>query len=83
MRRLARLTSDLEAVESIVLVSHGVLLTTWIDHQVGLDDPVSFWTGLRMPDAWAVDLGEKSVERIGQGSPGGSGPPSRSSSGSG
>jgi broad specificity phosphatase PhoE len=62
--RIAQLKLDFESLESLVLVSHGVLLTTWLDHEIGLDDPLSFWSDLRMPDAWELNLEEKSLERI-------------------
>ncbi len=65
--RLARLTpveADLRASERAVVVSHGVLITTWLDHAIGLEDPYSFWSNLRTPDAWELDLGEESLRRI-------------------
>jgi broad specificity phosphatase PhoE len=62
--RLAELKVDVAPHERLVVVSHGVLLTTWLDHQIGLDDPVQFWSNLKMPDAWELDLEEKSIERI-------------------
>ena len=45
-------------------MSHGLLLTTWLDHEIGLNDPLSFWSNLRMPDAWVADFEDKSLERI-------------------
>jgi broad specificity phosphatase PhoE len=62
--RVARLKSDFGATESLVLVSHGVLLTLWLDQEIGLHDPFSFWSDLRMPDAWELDIDEKSLERL-------------------
>lgn len=65
--RLLRLTpveADLRASERAVVVSHGVLITTWLDHAFGLEDPYSFWSNLRTPDAWELDLGERSLQRI-------------------
>jgi broad specificity phosphatase PhoE len=62
--RIARLSPDLESFEGLVLVSHGLLLTTWLDDQIGLDDPLSFWSNLCMPDAWEFNLEEKSLRRI-------------------
>ena len=53
-----------ESLESLVLVSHGLLPTTWLHHEIGLDDPFRFWSNLRMPDAWKLDLKEKSLEHI-------------------
>jgi hypothetical protein len=43
-----------------------VLLTTWLDNQAGLEDPLWFWTNLRRPDAWELDLDGKSLERTGE-----------------
>jgi broad specificity phosphatase PhoE len=62
--RLASLTADSEAWERIVVITHGVLLTTWLHHEIGLEDPYGFWTDLRMPDAWEFDTEEKSLERL-------------------
>jgi broad specificity phosphatase PhoE len=62
--RIARLKADFGFSKSLVFVSHGLLLTTWIDYEIGLSDPLSFWSDLRMPDAWVVDFEDKSLERI-------------------
>ena len=62
--RLASLTADLTPKESVVVVTHGIVLTTWLQHEIGLEDPFVFWTNLRMPDAWELDLTDKSLERI-------------------
>jgi broad specificity phosphatase PhoE len=61
--RIAQLKSGLGSFGSVVLVSHGLFITTWLDHERGLDDPFSFWTSLRMPDAWELDLDEQSFDR--------------------
>lgn len=62
--RITQLKSDFGASESLVLVSHGVFLTTWLDQEIGLDDPFSFWSDLRMPDAWEFDFDETSIKRL-------------------
>ena len=62
--RIGQLKSHFGSSESLVLVSHGLLLTTWLDHQIGLNDPLSFWSNLRMPDAWVADFGARSLKRI-------------------
>jgi broad specificity phosphatase PhoE len=62
--RIAQLKSDFGSSDSIVLVSHGLLLTTWLDHEIGLNDPLSFWSDLRMPDAWELNLEDKSLRRV-------------------
>ena len=64
LTRITQLTWDFRVVDRPVLVSHGVLLTTWLDHVIGLDDPFSFWSHLRMPDAWELDLQQKSLQWI-------------------
>jgi broad specificity phosphatase PhoE len=62
--RIKRLTQSFRASDRPLIVGHGVFLTTWLDHDIGLDDPVSFWSNLRLPDAWELDLQEKSFRRI-------------------
>jgi broad specificity phosphatase PhoE len=62
--RIGQLKLGFGTSESLVLVSHGLFLTTWLDHEMGLNDPFSFWSNLRMPDVWKLDLDEKSFERI-------------------
>jgi len=62
--RIDQLKSDFGSMESLVLVSHGMLLTTWLDHDIGLSDPLSFWSNLQMPDAWELNLDDKSLERF-------------------
>ena len=64
LSRIAHLKSDFGSSERLVLVSHGLLLTIWLDHEIGLNDPLSFWSGLRMPDAWVADFDHKSLQRI-------------------
>ena len=62
--RIGQLKLGFGTSESIVLVSHGLLLTTWLDHEMGLNDPLSFWSNLRTPDVWNLYFKEKSFERI-------------------
>jgi broad specificity phosphatase PhoE len=61
--RMASLKADFEQSEFVVVVSHGVLLTTWLHHEIGLEDPFGFWSNLRTPDAWELDLEKKVLER--------------------
>jgi broad specificity phosphatase PhoE len=63
-RRLGVMEAELEGVERTAFVSHGMLLTLWVDHVIGLEDPFAFWSGLRHPDAWELDLDARSLERI-------------------
>lgn len=62
--RLASVGVDFAPWQRVVVVSHGVLLTTWLHHEIGLDDPFAFWSNLRMPDTWELDLAEKSLGRV-------------------
>ena len=38
----------------LVVASHGMAMTLWLDATVGLADPVAFWSALRMPDVIPV-----------------------------
>ena len=63
--RLAVLETDLSSLKTdLIIVSHGVLLTTWLDRRIGLEDPYWFSSNLRMPDAWVADFEDKSLQRI-------------------
>jgi broad specificity phosphatase PhoE len=62
--RLGWLKADATSSERMVIVSHGVLLTTWLNHERGLEDPFRFWSNLRVPDAWEIGPEETSLERV-------------------
>ncbi len=62
--RFAQLLSDFRSSEVLVVVSHGLAVTTWIDHEIGLKDPWFFWSQLTMPDAWLTDHEHKSLVRL-------------------
>ena len=47
----------------VVVVSHGTVMSAWLAHKVPGIDPVGFWKGLQLPDAWRVDLELGTVER--------------------
>ena len=47
-----------------VVVSHGTVMSAWLDRQIPDLDAVAFWEDLEMPDAWLVDLHARSVHRI-------------------
>jgi broad specificity phosphatase PhoE len=64
LARMAEVKREAESVGRLVVVSHALVMTTWLDHLIGLDDPVSFWSGLEMPDAWELDLDENSLARV-------------------
>jgi broad specificity phosphatase PhoE len=62
--RITQLELGFASMESLALVTHGLLLTTWLDHEVGLDDPFSFWSNLLLPDAWEFTSDGKSTVRL-------------------
>jgi probable phosphoglycerate mutase len=62
--RIAQLQSGFRSFDRIVLVSHGLFITTWLDNEMRLADPFVFWSNLQMPDAWELDLDERSFRRI-------------------
>jgi broad specificity phosphatase PhoE len=64
IERITKLKSGFGSFDSIVLVGHGLFITTWLDHEIELNDPISFWSNLRMPDAWEFDLDQRSFDRI-------------------
>jgi broad specificity phosphatase PhoE len=48
----------------LVVASHGMVMTVWLTARIGLDSPGAFWSALRLPDVFAVDLDGHSVERV-------------------
>jgi broad specificity phosphatase PhoE len=64
LARLDLLEAELSPGDLIAVVSHGVLLTVWLDRLGALDDPFAFWSDLRTPDAWKLDVDQKSLERL-------------------
>lgn len=53
-----------ELGDDTVVVSHGTVMSAWLDRQIPDLDAVAFWEDLAMPDAWLVDLHARSVHRI-------------------
>lgn len=53
-----------ELGDRTVVVSHGNLMSAWLDRQIPDLDAVGFWEDLEMPDAWLVDLHARSAHRI-------------------
>ncbi len=45
-----------------LVVGHGLAIATYLQAATGID-PAEFWRGLRMPDAWFVDLVARSASR--------------------
>jgi broad specificity phosphatase PhoE len=62
--RIERLNRSLSSSERHVLVSHGLFITAWLDHEIGLDGPLSFWSDLQMPDAWEINFEAETIRRI-------------------
>jgi broad specificity phosphatase PhoE len=50
--------------QPVVLATHGMALTVWLAHAVGLADPGAFWADLRFPDLLAVDQAGRTVVRV-------------------
>lgn len=48
----------------LVIASHGMAMTLWLTATIGLADPGAFWEQLRFPDALAVDLDARTVDRL-------------------
>lgn len=55
------LTADPDG--DLVVFTHGIGSTLWLERAVGID-AISWWSHLRYPDAWAVDLDAASVLRL-------------------
>ncbi len=64
VRRITQVKSNFGSLENLALVSHGLLISTWLHSEIGLDDPFSFWSDLRMPDAWELSVDQESFVRI-------------------
>lgn len=47
-------TSTTSGGTATAVVTHGTVMTLWLQSTVGLVDPYRFWLDLRMPDAWHV-----------------------------
>lgn len=53
----------------LVVASHGMAMTLWLDATVGLTDPGAFWAGLRLPDLLHIDVTGGRVARSEYGDP--------------
>lgn len=65
-RRFAGAVRDATAQaggRDVVIASHGMAITVWLSHAVGLADPGEFREQLRFPDLLAADLRARSVRR--------------------
>jgi hypothetical protein len=52
------ITGDLTAV-----VTHGTVLSLWLNRRVDGLDTIDFWSGLQMPDAWLFDRTSTTLAR--------------------
>jgi broad specificity phosphatase PhoE len=48
----------------LVVGTHGMVLTLWLTARIGLAAPGPFWSELRFPDAYAVDLTARTATRL-------------------
>jgi broad specificity phosphatase PhoE len=54
---------QLAGSRDLVIATHGMAMTLWLDAELGLDDAVRFWDDLRFPDLFRVDLRAGAVKR--------------------
>jgi broad specificity phosphatase PhoE len=52
------------ATQPLVVATHGMAMTLWLATAIDLDDATSFWTDLRLPDVFEVDLTARTLERV-------------------
>jgi broad specificity phosphatase PhoE len=48
----------------LVVGSHGMILTVWLTARIGLPSPGPFWSAIRFPEAYAVDLAARTLDRL-------------------
>jgi broad specificity phosphatase PhoE len=53
----------------VVVASHGMAMTVWLNARIGLRDPGLFWSDLRLPDAYVVDLQTDDFRRLRRAAP--------------
>lgn len=64
LHRLQRTERALPLTGCVVVVSHGVLLTTWLAHAAGLEEAARLWREILLPEARAVDLADRAAARV-------------------
>lgn len=52
------------AGRTLVIGTHGMVLTVWLTARIGLPAPGPFWSALRFPDAYAVDLDARTLQPV-------------------
>lgn len=40
--------------DGLIVVTHGTVMTAWLQSRGLVDDALAFWSDLRMPDAWTL-----------------------------
>lgn len=48
----------------LVIATHGMAMTRWLVHAVGLADPAGFWAALTFPDLVRVSVRGRGIERM-------------------
>lgn len=48
----------------LVIGTHGMVLTVWLTARIGLPSPRAFWSDLRFPDAYTIDLDARTLDPI-------------------
>ena len=43
--------------DDLIVVTHGTVMTAWLWSIGAVEEPLAFWSDLRMPDAWGLDGG--------------------------
>lgn len=51
-------------IRPLVVATHGMAMTLWLANAIDLADPTSFWTDLRLPDVFKVDLTARTLDRV-------------------
>jgi broad specificity phosphatase PhoE len=51
-------------VEDLVIATHGIVMSAWLTTVADVPDPFRFWSELRMPDTWEVDLARGRYRRV-------------------
>lgn len=64
VRRFDDELSSASAASEVILVTHGTVMTAWLDSRRLIADPSDFWARLNMPDAWEVDLDAQAIWRL-------------------
>lgn len=55
---------DRAAGRPLVVGTHGMVMTVWLSTRIGLASPGAFWSDLRFPDAYAVDVAARTAVRV-------------------